>query len=71
MSLKAHFSANLRRLRTRKGWSQERLAEESGLHRTYISGLERGTRNPSLQIVERLAEALKVRAAELVRESAQ
>jgi transcriptional regulator with XRE-family HTH domain len=39
----------VRTLRTAKAWSQERLAEEAGMHRTYMWGIERGTRNPSLR----------------------
>ncbi len=47
-------------LRTAKGWSQERLAEEAGMHRTYMWGIEQGTRNPSLRHLSRLAAALEV-----------
>ena len=54
------IGANIRRLRLKRGWSQERLAEVSGLHRTYISGVERGVRNPTLSIIVQIAGALKV-----------
>jgi transcriptional regulator with XRE-family HTH domain len=50
--------------RQRRDWSQERLADESKLHRTYVSGIERGIRNPSLKNIFRIAKALRVRAAE-------
>ena len=50
----------VRALRTAKGWSQERLAEEAGMHRTYMWGIEQGTRNPSLRHLTRLADALGV-----------
>ena len=50
----------IRSLRTSNGWSQERLATESGMHRTYIWGIERGTRNPSLRHLARLASALSI-----------
>lgn len=50
----------VRALRTAREWSQERLAEESGMHRTYMWGIEQGTRNPSLRHLARLADALGV-----------
>ena len=50
----------VRALRTAKAWSQERLAEEAGMHRTYMWGIEQGTRNPSLRHLTRLADALGV-----------
>ncbi|MGE0409901.1 MAG: helix-turn-helix domain-containing protein [Amphiplicatus sp.] len=52
------LAVNLQRLRRDKGWSQEDLAEESGLHRTYVSGIERRKRNPTITVVDRLAVAL-------------
>ena len=60
------FGRNLRRRRIHRQLSQEELAEISGLHRTYISGLERGIRNPSISIVARLADALKIEPSELL-----
>jgi transcriptional regulator with XRE-family HTH domain len=65
MDAKARLRANLRRLRQQKGWSQEELAEQAGLHRTYVSGVERMTRNPTLTVLERLALALDVSIGEL------
>jgi transcriptional regulator with XRE-family HTH domain len=55
----------VRSLRTAQAWSQERLAEEADLDRSYIAGIEVGARNPSLKALERLAGALAVRLAEL------
>ena len=47
-------------LRKNKGWSQEDLALEANINKNYISDLERGRRNPSLEILERLADALGI-----------
>jgi len=58
---------NVRRLREDLGLSQEQLAFETELHRTYISGVERGIRNPTVLIIERLAKALKVQPFELLK----
>lgn len=51
---------NVRRIREELGLSQEQLAFETELHRTYISGVERGVRNPTVLVVDRLAKALNV-----------
>jgi len=60
MDVRRQLGLNMQRLRREKDWSQEVLAFESGIHRTYISGLERGVRNPTITIVQKLADALKV-----------
>ena len=57
---RATFAANLRRERRRVGLSQEALAAASGLHRTEVSLLERGGRDPRLSTVVRVADALGV-----------
>lgn len=49
----------IRRAREKQALSQEALADQAGLHRTYISLLERGLRNPSLTVITQLARALK------------
>ena len=59
------FGAAVRRYRTRLGISQEELAERCALHRTYLSGVERGERNLGLINVYRIAAGLKVPTAEL------
>jgi transcriptional regulator with XRE-family HTH domain len=50
----------IRELRKKKGWSQERLADESEMHRSYMWGVEQGRRNPSLRHLTRIADALDV-----------
>jgi len=60
------FGKALQDLRERRGLSQEDLGFDSGYHRTYISLLERGLRNPSLQRVFNLAKVLEVSPSELV-----
>ena len=52
------FGASIRKLRLKKGLSQRALAERSDLDVTYISGIERGVRNPSLKSLETLAKGL-------------
>jgi transcriptional regulator with XRE-family HTH domain len=61
----AAFGQAMRTIRNRRGVSQESLALQCGLDRTYISGIERGTRNPSLTNILKIAAALDVRPAEL------
>ena len=60
MDVHQRLSRNMKALRHQKGWSQEELAHQSGLHRTYVSGVERGVRNPTLSILDKIASALGV-----------
>ena len=60
------FGMRLREIRLKKGISQERLAELAGLHRTYVSSVERGGRNISLENIDRLAIALGEPMAKLM-----
>ena len=62
------FGAVIRKRREAAGVSQEALADQAGLHRTYISLLERGQRNPSLGVIHALAEELDTTMASLVGE---
>ena len=64
--VKQLFGARIKALRTNLGISQETLAIRASLHRTYISDIERGARNPSLETMAQLAEALEVAIAALV-----
>ena len=52
------LAVNMKRLRKERGWSLEALADAAGLDRTYISGIERVVRNPTITVVERIAQAL-------------
>jgi transcriptional regulator with XRE-family HTH domain len=61
----AAFGQTIRAVRNRRGASQESLALQCGLDRTYISGIERGMRNPSLTNILKIAAALDVYPAEL------
>lgn len=58
MDLSKHYGAAVRQHRLLVRLSQEELAERAGLDRTYVSGIERGRRNPSLRIVQNISEAL-------------
>ena len=60
------LGVNVRRLRLEKGWSQEDYADRAGIHRTYVSDIERGARNPTITVVEKLATPLGVKAGELL-----
>ena len=59
------FGKRVRALRVEAGLSQEKLAEKAGMHPTYLSDIERGQRNPTLEVISRLAKALGVRIREL------
>ncbi len=59
------FGKNLRANRERKGFSQEKLAYLSELHRTYISDVERGERNISLENIQKIANALQIKIIDL------
>lgn len=64
-SQRVAFGLRLRALRTERGWSQEEFAHRAELDRTYVSGVERGVRNPTLDVITRLAQTLDVEVAEL------
>jgi transcriptional regulator with XRE-family HTH domain len=64
--IRARFGERLRVVRLRQDLSQERLGELAGLHRTFVSMVERGHRNVTLATVEKLAGALGCRMADLM-----
>lgn len=65
MDARTKLGENIRRLRKLKGFTQETFADHCGIHRNYISDMERGRRNPSVDILEKLAVALNVGVAKL------
>lgn len=68
MDVRRRVGLNVKNVRKDRGLSQEGLAFECGLHRTYVSGVERGVRNPTVVVLEKIAEALKVPAGRLLDE---
>jgi transcriptional regulator with XRE-family HTH domain len=62
------FAANMRRLREDAGLSQEKFAEKVGFHRTYVSAVEGCKRNVSLDNIDKIARALKVKPADLLQD---
>lgn len=60
------FGKALREIRLKKNLSQGDIAEKLGVHRSYISGLERGKRNPSLLTIKKMAKAIGVEPKELL-----
>lgn len=66
-SARAELATNIVALRHAKGWSQEALAFEAGLHRTFVAHVERQARNIAIDNIERLAAALGVECYELLR----
>ena len=66
MDVRRRLAKNLRHLREQKGWSQEKFAFEANIHRTYVSDIERGARNPTITVVEKLAVPFGVTASDLL-----
>ena len=66
MDICTRLGRNVRRLREEKGWSQEDYADRAGIHRTYVSDIERGKRNPTVTVVEKLAKPLDVEPGRLL-----
>ena len=67
MDVRHVFGTNVRRLRLEKGMSQEEFGFSAGIDRTYVSGVERGFRNPSLLLAEKFAKGLEVELYQLLR----
>ena len=66
MDVRQRLAMNMKKLRKERGWSQEVLADEAGLDRTYISGIERKVKNPTVTVVERVAGALDCKLSDLL-----
>lgn len=65
-NVRQRLARNLQKYRRAKGLSQEGFAHEAGIHRTYVSDLERQARNPTIELVDRLARALGVTMGDLL-----
>lgn len=63
------FAAVIRKHRVKQGMSQEELAEAAGIHHTYVGLVERGRRNPTIDVAERLARALGTKLSVLIDEA--
>ena len=61
------FGKKVREIRLKKGLSQGDVARRLNLHRSYISGIERGVRNPSLKVIQKVAKALDVKVGDILK----
>jgi len=68
MNIYEKVGQNIRKIRLEKGWTQELLSFEAEVNKNYISDLERGARNPTLKILEKIANALGVDIVDLLKE---
>jgi transcriptional regulator with XRE-family HTH domain len=66
VDIQKRLGLNIRRRREAEGWSQEDYAERAGIHRTYVSDIERGRRNPTVTVVEKLAQPFGIPAGDLL-----
>ena len=65
MDIKHRFGANVKKYRLIKGLSQEALALEAGLDRTYIPGIEKGERNVSIKVIDKISKGLNIEIKKL------
>lgn len=65
MDIKKKFGKKVKLLRIEKGWSQEKLALNADLDRTYIPSIEKGDRNVSITVIEKIADAFKLSISDL------
>lgn len=64
-NITVRFGQRLKTLRLQAGLSQEAFADKCGLDRTYISGIERGVRNPTLEVIKVIADGLEIKLSKL------
>lgn len=67
MKIELQLGMRIKYLRKRRGWSQEDLALEANINKNYLSDLERGMRNPTLKVMEKIAVALQIDISELTK----
>ena len=66
MDVRGRLAEKMKEMRQRRGWSQEELAHQASMHRTYVSGIERRLRNPTITNVAKIALAFGCTIGELV-----
>lgn len=67
MDVRARVGLNVQRARRERGLSQEELAHRAAVHQTYLSGVERGRRNPTIVVLDKIARAMDLDPADLLR----
>ncbi len=67
MDVRARVGLNVQEERHRRGLSQEELADRASVHQTYLSGVERGHRNPTIAVLHKIAQALDLDIEDLTR----
>lgn len=68
MEIQKRLAVRVKALRLAKGWSQEELAHQAGMHRTFVSEIERATKTSSIVTVEKVARAFDITIGELLDE---
>ena len=68
MEIERRLAERVKRYRKERGWSQEELADRAGLHRTFVSQIERATKRSTIVTVDRIARALEVSCGQLLDE---
>lgn len=66
VDIRVRLGRNVRSLREERGWSQEDYADRADIHRTYVSDIERGRRNPTATVIEKLAKPFEIAPGRLL-----